>query len=464
MAERPVVLIHGWSATSEGLEPLAALVRAQLGTKISVVRLADYLSMEDEVRFDDLVSAMDRAWDTEGLPRTKGSVDALVHSTGGPVVRDWLDRNFEPDESPLMHLVMLAPANFGSPLAHKGRAFVARVLKGFIAKKPEGEPFETGAQILKGLELASPYTWDLAHRDRFGAGGTRYQPGNVLCTVLVGNTGYRGIRSIANEPGSDGTVRISTANLNCVRVSASFPAHPERPDVGHDVDWELEESTGSTAFGVLDGHDHSSIKLSHLGNRSPRSRRDRAALRDIGRGLTVQEDAFDAWREELALRNAHLLPDGLRRNSQKHGFQNTAVRVEDQYGVGVEDYLLEFYERDDERGRTAERFHRSAINGVHKYGDDHSYRSVYIDCTRLTSAIDRVGEYLSVSLTAYPALDPPKTPVGFETIGDEDIGGLRILKRDISRFFVPHRTALVSLRLERQQSPELFTLKEGAAS
>lgn len=459
MAERPVVMIHGWSATSEGLEPLAALVRSQLDTQISIIRLADYLSMEDEVRFDDLVSAMNRAWDDEGLPRAKGSVDALVHSTGGPVIRDWLDRHFGPDDSPIAHLVMLAPANFGSPLAHKGRSFVARAVKGFIAKKPEGQPFETGTQILKGLELASPYTWDLASRDRFGEGATRYQPGNVLCTVLVGNRGYRGIRAIANEEGSDGTVRISTANMNCVRISARFPAHPEDPDVGHDVDWEMEESTGSTAFGVLDGHNHSTIKLSHLSDRPLRSKRDRYALNAILKGLTVEEDDFEMWREELAARNAELLPDAPRGNAQKHGFQNTVVRVEDQYGVGVEDYLLEFYEKDDDRGRTAERFHRSAIKGVHKYCDDQSYRCVYIDCTRLVSAINEVGEYLSISLTAYPELDPPRTRVGFETLADEHIGGLRIGRQALGRFFAPHRTALVSLQLERQQTVDLFSLR-----
>ncbi|MYB17873.1 MAG: alpha/beta hydrolase [Holophagales bacterium] len=461
MAERPVVMIHGWSATSEGLEPLARLVRAQLGAEISIVRLADYLSMEDEVRFDDLVSAMDRAWDAEGLPRTTGGVDALVHSTGGPVIRDWLDRNFAPGDSPVGRLVMLAPANFGSPLAHKGRSLIARALKGFIAKKPEGRPFETGTQILKGLELASPYTWNLAGRDRFGEGGTRYQPGNVLCTVLVGNTGYRGIRSIANEEGSDGTVRVSTANMNCVRLTASFPAHPEDPEVGHDVYWsKMEESTGSTAFGVLDGHNHGTIKLSHLRTRRLRSKRDRGALNDIIKSLTVQEDDFEQWREELAVRNEALLPSTSRGNAQKHGFQNTVVRVEDQYGVGVDDFLLEFYEKDDDRGRTAERFHRSAIRKVHKYRDDHSYRSVYIDCTRLAAAIDKVGEYLSMSLTAYPELDPPKIPVGFETIADEHIGGLRIGKEDVNRFFAPHRTALVSLQLERQQSPEVFALRD----
>ena len=457
MAERPVVMIHGWSATSEGLEPLAGLVRGRLGAQVLIVRLADYISMDDEVRFDDLVSAMDRAWDAEGLPRTKGSVDALVHSAGALVMRDWLDRNFGPDESPVAHLVMLAPANFGSPLAHKGRSFGARALRGFIAKKPEGQPFETGTQILKGLELASPYTWDLAVRDRFGERGTRYQPGNVLCTVLVGNAGYRGIRAIANEEGSDGTVRIATANMNCLRVAARFPAHPEELDVGHDVAWSIEESTGSTAFGVLDGHNHSTIKLSHLGNRSPRSKRDRRVLEYIVESLSVGEADFREWRGRLAARNEELLPKVNGRNVQKHGFQNTVVHVEDQYGVGVDDYLLEFYKKEEKTGRTAERFHRFVINGVHKYCDDHSYRSIYIDCTRLAAEIDKVGNKpLSISLTASPEFDPPRTPVGFETIADEHIGGLRIGRQDIGKFFAPHRTVLVSLELERQQSPGVF--------
>ncbi|MCY4373266.1 MAG: hypothetical protein OXC31_05775 [Spirochaetaceae bacterium] len=41
--------------------------------------------------------------------------------------------------------------------------------------------------------------------------------------MLVGNTGYRGIRSIVN---ADGPVRVSTANMNCVRIRAEFPANP----------------------------------------------------------------------------------------------------------------------------------------------------------------------------------------------------------------------------------------------
>ena len=54
-------------------------------------------------------------------------------------------------------------------------------------------------------------------------------------------------------------MRVSTANMNCVRIRAQFPANPE--EVGHDVTYELEPSSGSTAFGVMDGHTHASITL-----------------------------------------------------------------------------------------------------------------------------------------------------------------------------------------------------------
>ena len=461
MPERPIVILHGWSDTSATFEPLARLLRARLGRVVSIVSLADYVSMEDEVRFDDVAEAMDVAWRRHGLPRRKGAVDAVVHSTGGLVVRDWLARHSTPARAAVKHLVMLAPANFGSHLAHKGRSFIGRVYKGFVAKKPEGRAFETGTHILRGLELASPYTWRLAERDRFGRGGTMYQPGNVLCTVLVGNRGFRGISSIANEDGSDGTVRASTANMNCVRIGAVFPARPAAGGGG--VEYTLEESSGSTAFGLLEHHNHGTITLSH--RRRPigeggRDTPDGDLLEKIVRGLTVDDDGFEAWRRELDEGNRALLPEAPRRDARNHGFQNTVVHVRDQYGVGVDDHLLEFYEDDHDRGDLVARlFHDSAIRKVHKYSGDASYRSVYVDCTRLARTIDKVHEALSLSITAYPELDE-RTPVGFTTLGSGGRGGVRIPRDAIARFFAPHRTALVTLQLTRQQSEATFRFRE----
>ena len=461
MPDRSIVILHGWSDTSRTFEPLARLLRARLGREVSIVSLADYISMEDEVRFDDITEAMTSAWRAHGLPQDKGSVDAIVHSTGGLVIRDWLQRNFQPAHAPVKHLVMLAPANFGSPLAHKGRSFIGRVYKGFIAKRPAGRAFETGTHILRGLELASPYTWQLAERDRFGMGARMYQPGNVLCTVLVGNTGYNGISSIANEEGSDGTVRVSTSNMNCVRIEAVFPARSDGEGHGHNVEYTLETSSGVAAFGVLNGHNHSSITLSHRKRppveREGRTTRDGDLVAKIVRGLTVADEDFEAWTRELEDGNRALL-DRTVRSPDKHGFQNTVVRVQDQYGVGVDDYLLEFYEEDDDRDRIAQMFHASAIRKVHKYSGDASYRSVYVDCTRLRRTIDKVSEALSLSVTAFPELDE-RSPVGFTTLGDDGIGGIRIPHLHIAQFFAPHRTALVALQLTRQQSERTFRFR-----
>ena len=55
----------------------------------------------------------------------------ITHSTGGPVVRDWWNRYYlEPRQAPrcpMSHLVMLAPANFGSALAQLGKGRLSRV-------------------------------------------------------------------------------------------------------------------------------------------------------------------------------------------------------------------------------------------------------------------------------------------------------------------------------------------------
>ena len=463
VSDRPIVILHGWSDIFVSFEPLARLLRAKLdGREISIIHLADYISMEDEVRFDDIVSAMAMAWERNGLPTNPGSVDAIVHSTGGLVIRDWLQRHYGPNDAPIKHLVMLAPANFGSPLAHKGRSLLGRIWKGFIVKEPTGAAFQTGTHILKGLELASPYTWDLAERDRFADGGMMYGPGNVLCTVLVGQDASGVWNAIANEDGWDGTVRVATANMDCARMRVVFPADPSGADpvVVH----EAELSSGLTAFGVLDRHDHGSIKLTQTEGRSlgyvERTRRNGSLFSDIVTSLTVTDREFERWRNELSDRNRDLIERADRtRNPEKHAFQNTVVRVEDQYGVGVEDFLLEFFEKDDDRTRFSRKVHRASFRSVHGYSDDRSYRSFYIDCTSLFRNIDKNSEFLGISISAHPEMEDGAL-VGFASYGQGGRNGLRIMRGELGNFFAPNRTLLLTLQLTRQQSESVFQLNQ----
>ena len=81
MTNRPIAILHGWSDTAASFRPLARLLRERLDQdNITIISLANYMTMEDDVRFDDLATAMQRAWEDHELSLDKGSVDAIVHS------------------------------------------------------------------------------------------------------------------------------------------------------------------------------------------------------------------------------------------------------------------------------------------------------------------------------------------------------------------------------------------------
>lgn len=146
---RSIVIVHGWSDDSKSFRRLAEQLEAWFGSAPTQIRLADWISLQDDVTYADLAAALDRAWTAQGLSRAPRTVDVVVHSTGALVLRDWLTRHFDPASAPVKRFLMLAPANFGSPLAHKGRSFIGRVLKGwnrFVG--------QTGTQVLKGLGWA----------------------------------------------------------------------------------------------------------------------------------------------------------------------------------------------------------------------------------------------------------------------------------------------------------------------
>lgn len=460
MTARPLVILHGWSDDGHSFDALARHLTPRLtGFDIELVSIADYLSMHDDVRFDDLQAAMERAWSERGLPRSAHSVDAIVHSTGGLVIRDWLQRNFAVDKSPIKHLVMLAPANFGSPLAHKGRSFLGRTAKGFFSRQPNQPLFNTGSHILEGLELASPYSWDLAMTDRFGSGKGRYAPGRVLCTVLMGNSGYGGIRAIANEVGGDGTVRSATANLECALLSLRFELKPDPEDpsrrrsVPRPI--KLTPSQGRTAFRLLDRIDHSSITLN---GKVKVNKPEMTVLDLIEQALTVDDAGFEAFCDRCEQETAALTRQpGERKGSA--AMQNMVVRVRDDFGVGVEDYLLEFYDiRKRDGGALAKAIHEGAINKVHLYRGDPSYRSIYIDTAALRAALAKGDTRFGLSITATPVLGE-RQPVGFQTFGDEDILDLSIDAAEAEALFQPHRTLLVDLVLPRLQNPEVFSFR-----
>lgn len=212
-----VVFVHGWSVTHTdtygGLpEALARPGPDGPGLDVAHLHLARYVSFADEVTLDDIARAMQHAVATEVLPLlAPGERFACVtHSTGGPVVRLWLELHHarRPERCPLSHLVMLAPANHGSALAQLGQGRLAR-LKAFVA-----DGVQPGTGVLGWLELGSPEAWALNE----AALGRDWARHGVHLFVLTGQRIdrrlYDALNSYTGETGSDGVVRVAAADLN----------------------------------------------------------------------------------------------------------------------------------------------------------------------------------------------------------------------------------------------------------
>lgn len=83
-----LVIIHGWSDSPASFNNLGKMLIADgIVKNVTHIRLGDYISLDDDITLDDLASALDKAWSKEKLSRQARSVDVVVHSTGGLIIR-----------------------------------------------------------------------------------------------------------------------------------------------------------------------------------------------------------------------------------------------------------------------------------------------------------------------------------------------------------------------------------------
>jgi hypothetical protein len=255
-----VVFVHGWSVTSTntyGGLPAALVKNAspQLDLQVTHLYLGKYVSFADEVKMDDIARGMQQAIATEVLPKlAKGERFACItHSTGGPLVRMWIDLFYRGklDKCPLGHLIMLAPANHGSALAQLGKGRLARMK--FFA-----EGVEPGTGVLDWLELGSDQSWELNLQwltyDCVGEGLYPF----VLTGQTIDRAFYDNLNSYTDEAGSDGVVRVAAANMNYGLIRLV--------QTDGDLNLSKDDRTAKTALGVLPGRSHSGTNIGILGS------------------------------------------------------------------------------------------------------------------------------------------------------------------------------------------------------
>jgi pimeloyl-ACP methyl ester carboxylesterase len=436
---RPLILIHGYAADGDAFDRWREILLGR-GYRERDLHTLSYRSLSNDITLDDLAEGLERALRLRvGL---EGDFDAIVHSTGMLVLRAWLTGAPERHRR-LRHLIGLAPATFGSPLAHKGRGMLGALFRGNRQLGPDF--LEAGDRILDALELGSAFTWELAELDMLGDttyyGPTRTTP---FAFILCGSRGYPFPLAIANTPGSDGTVRLAGCALNTRKIVLDLTEARGRRKRAWAAPWS---NVDIPVIPIADA-DHATIV------RDPSD--ELVAL--VLEALEVDsERTFDAWRAAAHTRSAPA------RNRLRR-WQQLVFRVVDERGHPVPDYFVEFLTcREGERvWQPLQRAHPGFDAHVHVYGTDPSYRCFHLDLGSADLGNDKVGLRLLASsgtdLVGYHGheqrLDvapPHGGHEGWDEVWDGLID-LSDIRHDVT-FFHPFTTTLVEVRLDREPLP-----------
>jgi hypothetical protein len=438
----PLILIHGYSDVGTSFKTWRdELLKKGLYGK-NDIRICNYRTLTNEVTIKDIAEGFNRALQLQADLKDDEPFDAIVHSTGMLVLRSWL--TVYGRHQRLKRIIAIAPASFGSPLAHKGRSWIGAIFKG--NRQMGGDFLEAGNLVLDGLELASKFTWDLAHKDLLDKDHVFYGPNDDTPYVFTfcGNTEYGGLRgAITHSPGTDGTVRWSGCALNSRKIILDLTKTGNEDGHYSLTQWPTDKRLNlMMPFIPIRGLTHATI----LEDPS------KELVDLVAKALQVTDfESYKNWIQEATSQTNDTL------ENMKH-FQQFIVRARDERQDPISDYNLQLYQL--KNGGSADNADDWELvdMDVHAYGADNSYRCFHINLDNLTGANERdlMMEFTASSgstLLGYfkkPEENEPIPQVGDPTFTMD----LTPLFKDADiNFFHPFTTTLIEIILNREPLP-----------
>lgn len=462
MAKDTTLIIHGWSDCSNSFKKLKQfLIDNKVGT-VQTILYADYESREDNVTFNDVVDGLNDQMIENGLIDADGNklkdVNVIVHSTGGLVIRHWIWQYYHDriEQCPVKRLVMLAPANFGSPLAHRGKSFMGSLFKG---RWKIGDMLEVGRNLLNGLELASPYQWDLAHEDVLRE-EPYYNRGQIQTTILVGLKDYEGLRGWVNKPGTDGTVVIAGTSLDTAKLVLDFSQSGRDPAKQHH-DWEYQNPPDDFGFGVIAGVDHGSI----VEPTSPK-----AGDKGMVGGLVLRALTTKTPKDfEKLINDLEQYTESCYQKTGKPRFQQFVLHAVDDLGDSIKDFTVEFFifrphrlskkgladdsKMDKLEKELSQEVHEILTANFHTNQTDASFRRFLVDLEEIRVFLNKAEEQLGAKPALSMRVHVPKVDDGIqyenkdlENIVIHDTSGTL---KPPKNFFYENTTTFIELRVNR---------------
>ncbi|MGI9042537.1 MAG: esterase/lipase family protein [Gemmatimonadaceae bacterium] len=424
MAAKPIVLVHGYSSGAPAFDAWRSALISR-GFDPGLLHACSYRSLTNEVTIRDIAEGFDRALGIQAGLDEDQPFDAIVHSTGMLVLRAWLSA-YPKRRSRLKHLIALAPATFGSPLAHKGRSWMGAMFKG--NRQPGPDFLEAGDRILSGLELGSRFTWDLAHEDVVGP----------WVFVFCGTESYRGLRRLAHEPGTDGAVRWAGCALNTRKIILDLTEDPARKASARRISIASWKNIDAPLVPV-EGKNHSTI-LSDPGDH----------LVDlVARALEVEDaGSYKMWQT----RARPAKPDAM------EPWQQFVIRALDERGDPIPDFNVQLFTR---RAGGRESAVQPFDIDVHAYREDPSLRCFHVNLAKIGAdklenlwirVMASSGSQL-VGYHGYGSESPEPAADSRDGVWDAELDISSLADDRGVRFFFPFTTTLVELRLNREPLP-----------
>ena len=444
----PLVLVHGYASSGDAFGSWRnALVAA--GRQVTEIFIGNYVTLNNEVTVDDIANGFNHALHDKGLDRAP--FDAIVHSTGMLVMRSWLTaaNPAVPRNGLLKHLVALAPATFGSPIAAKGRSLLGRIFIG--SKDPFGPDFlESGNLVLSNLELGSQFTWDLAHRDLIDK--KLYGPGNDTPYVFIfdGTNDYGTLAEIflkTEQEGTDGVVRWSGVALNTRKITLNLGVAKggvQSSDFSNLIDIPMIPIAGVHHNQIMSVPPDGLVAL-------------------VLKALDVNSKAdFDNFHQNLVA-NSDVVRQG-RAKLQGQNWQQFVVRARDNHGSPIIDYSIEIIARAADGTETSiSEFEKD----VHPFAADNSFRCFHVKLDELKGKIEgkrliaRIIAKSGTQLVGYQGYGSNVAEGATPDFGpvDLDISDFDGSKPGSFSLFFPFTTTLIEIVLNREPMPPVNIFK-----
>jgi pimeloyl-ACP methyl ester carboxylesterase len=467
-----LLIVHGYSDGSSSFTALGDFLKEHDCYKADKIFYLNYSSMDDEADFLDFADKLDADFRSRFMGQR---IDVVCHSTGSLVVRAWLALHAKrnrlrgtTEDCPVDRMFCFAPANFGSDLAGLGQSFLGKFRSTFFNSHSNKKDFlESGKQVLRGLEPASPFQWRLSFEHDLHGEDSYFnpkRPAEQRCYpfVFAAANAYGGLEGALVKqrslPGTDGTVRISGTSLNTRACTLDFRQS------GPELSWWVDEKYSNIPFAMFAGFNHGSLidpdTPLFTGHHGPGTLL-LETIRRYPRNLAEYEalaQTFDAISE---------LNLGELEDERKDLYQQFFFRVRDDVDNLVDDFVIDFHVINKKDGSfnadLTEKFDADFKSEIYIHSASRAHRIFKVNCKNLAAFDDELtatDAKLMLEIQGSSGLPDVRYEVSTFVAYDPE-AALPIGTPDL---LYPNTTTMVDVVLNRIQSDALLVVGVAGAS